>query len=260
MTNLGIDIGASAVKLAAARDGKLIFKRYINGHPDILEAMESSGIDPRRLHRIALTGLGSTGVDTKKLIARCELVDEFRAAGTGARVLSGRDRLIAASVGTGTAYISVDGDKIAHIGGTGVGGGTLCGLGSLLGFDSAETLLRAAMDGSLANVDLSIGDIQPGSDFLDPRITAANLAKISPEATKNDWAAGITNLILQVVGSMALFAAKTADVSSIVMTGALVTSEAAQINFHNFQKIYGIEFLIPPHAECATAFGAALLV
>ncbi len=260
MTNLGIDIGASAVKLAAARDGKLIFKRYINGHPDILEAMESSGIDARRLHKIALTGLWAERTDTKKLIAPCEFVNEFDATGTGAKVLSGRDKLVVASVGTGTAYVAVDGDKITHIGGTGVGGGTLCGLGSLLGFDSAEAVLKAALAGSLANVDLSIGDIQPDSDFLDPRITAANLAKVSPNASKNDWAAGVTNLILQVVGSMGLFAAKAAGVSSIVTTGALVTSEAAQINFHNFQKVYDVEFLIPPHAECATAFGAALLV
>lgn len=260
MTNLGIDIGASALKLAAARDGSLIFKRYINGQPDLIEALESSGIDQSRLNKIAITGVGADRSGAERLTAPYELVREFDAIGAGGRILAGREKLVVASIGTGTAYVSVDGGKISHLGGTGVGGGALLGLSRLVGFDSAEAVIKAALDGDLAKVDLSIGDVLPGANLMDPRITAANLAKISPDATRNDWAAGIVNLVLQVVGSMALFAARAAGVATVVTTGALAASECAQINFHNFQKIYDVEFLIPPHAECATAFGAAMLV
>lgn len=259
MTVLGIDAGASAVKLAAVRNGELIVKKYMPGRPGAAAVIAASGVDRADIGAIALTGLHAQEL-AAGLPAPHRLVNEFDAAAAGARLLSGRDRLIVASVGTGTAYISVDGERVSHIGGTGVGGGTLCGLGSLLGFNGAEELLLAASKGDLSRVDLTIGDIQTDPTFLDPRLTAANLAKISPDADKNDWAAGVVNLVLQAVGSMALLAAKAAGTDVIVLTGALMTSRAAEENFRNFQNIYGAEFIIPPHAECATAFGAAMLV
>lgn len=260
MFQLGIDAGASAVKLAAAENGELVFKKYIPGHPDVAAVMSACGLRAADIGAVALTGLHAEKLAALPLPVPHRLINEFEAVAAGARLLSGRDRFIAASVGTGTAYISVDGERASHIGGTGVGGGTLCGLGSLLGFNGAEELLLAASEGELSRVDLTIGDIQPDSTFLDPRLTAANLAKISPDADKNDWAAGAVNLVLQAVGSMALLAARAAGTDAVVLTGALMTSRAAEENFRNFQNIYGTEFIIPPHAECATAFGAAMLV
>ena len=55
-------------------------------------------------------------------------VDEFHAIGKGGLFLTGLTRAIIVSMGTGTAFIIADQNGEKHIGGTGIGGGTLLGL------------------------------------------------------------------------------------------------------------------------------------
>ena len=38
------------------------------------------------------------------------------------------DQLIVVSMGTSTSFVKIDGDKVQHIGGLGIGGGTLAGI------------------------------------------------------------------------------------------------------------------------------------
>ena len=45
--------------------------------------------------------------------------------------MSGLDRAVVVSMGTGTAYVMADKGRVSHLGGTGVGGGTLLGLSGL---------------------------------------------------------------------------------------------------------------------------------
>ena len=55
-------------------------------------------------------------------------VEEFTANAKGGLYLSGLDRAIIVSMGTGTAYVYADAQSSEYLGGTGVGGGTLVGL------------------------------------------------------------------------------------------------------------------------------------
>ena len=68
-------------------------------------------------------------------------VNEFDAIGIGGTSLAGKENALVVSLGTGTAIVSVTGDKITHVSGTGLGGGTLRGLSRhMLGVSSLETL------------------------------------------------------------------------------------------------------------------------
>ena len=63
-------------------------------------------------------------------------------------------------MGTGTSFVLCDGDDMRHIGGIGVGGGTLAGLSRLLlNTSDIKQVASFAMQGDVQNVDLLIGDI-----------------------------------------------------------------------------------------------------
>lgn len=59
-------------------------------------------------------------------------MEEFQAIGYGGLKLSGLTDALVVSMGTGTAYVRAGKDGMKHIGGSGVGGGTLMGLASRL--------------------------------------------------------------------------------------------------------------------------------
>lgn len=171
--------------------------------------------------KVMCTGVGSSfikngiyGIDTVK-------VDEFMAIGLGGKHISGKDNAIVVSMGTGTAFISVNGTDIAHVCGTGVGGGTILGLSkTMFGISSFEHIVELAKSGDITNIDLSIGDISNvGISNMKPHTTASNFGKINDMATSSDQALGVINLVFQTVGIFAMMAAKAQGTRDIVLTG-----------------------------------------
>lgn len=59
-------------------------------------------------------------------------VDEFYAIGYGGLYLLGKSSAIVVSMGSGIVYVKATENSIVHIGGSGVGGGTLIGLSEKL--------------------------------------------------------------------------------------------------------------------------------
>lgn len=211
--------------------------------------------------QILLTGVGSSlftediyGIPTRH-------VDEFVAIGLGGLALSGREEAIIVSMGTGTAFVrAARGGDIRHLGGSGVGGGTLFGLcGRLGGARHFDTIMDLAAGGDLSKVDLSIGDISKSViTTLPPDTTASNFGKIEDSATEADLALGVINMVFQCIGTLSYFAGLGDTVRDVVLTGTLTTLPQAQGMFRDLGVLYGIHFLIPENAIYATATGAAL--
>ena len=251
---IGIDAGGSATKLAAMSADKITFARYIEKGAPLPAPL------PEGISRIALTGVNGPNCGAKELGIPITEIPELQAIGRGGTFLAKRDHAIIASIGTGTAFVLAENGKFSHLGGSGIGGGTLMGLGRrVFGTTDAEKLSSMASLGDEYVVDLTIGDLFSGSETLDVGLTASNLAKSSPNATDNDWAAGIVNMVLQAVGTMATLACGGHGVSTVIITGAAARLSSATAAYKKFQDMYGIEFLIPPNAELATAIGAALI-
>ena len=155
-------------------------------------------------------------------------------------------------------FVHARGGEYEHLCGTGVGGGTLKGLAvKLLGLSDMREFDRLAMRGDCGRVDLLIGDFVESYGILDPEITASNLARLDPTATDADWAAGVANLVLQIIGTMSLLACTSSGAAGVAIIGALAGTEPSRANFAKFQRVYGKDFLIPEHSACATAIGAA---
>jgi type II pantothenate kinase len=186
-------------------------------------------------------------------------VDEFLAIGLGGQKLTGLSEAIIISMGTGTALVSARGGSIRHIGGTGMGGGTLLGLSQLtLNVRDFDHVVALARDGDLSKIDLTVGDIsKKGVSMLPADSTASNFGKINELATKADIALGIVNVVFQSIGMLAVFACRADGLSDVILTGNLTLIPQARQIFDIMSRIFGVNFIIPDHAEYSTAIGAA---
>ena len=167
--------------------------------------------------------------------------------------------IIISNIGTGTAIIQVDGSSITHLGGTGVGGGTITGLArQMLNTSDFDTIMNYASKGNAHNIDLQIGDIAESNiGFLNREYTASNFGKMPDTASREDIAAGILNLTYQVIGIVSVFAAKSKNNDTVVVTGNGSNNPIGQRILVTISKMYNIYFEFPADAEYATAIGAA---
>ncbi|MBR5151364.1 MAG: hypothetical protein IKW71_00825, partial [Elusimicrobiaceae bacterium] len=212
------------------------------------------------IKQIIVTGVGSSLFKKKIYGIATSTVDEFKAIGLGGLALSHKKEGLIVSMGTGTAFVRAGEKGIFHIGGSGVGGGTVVGLGgNLCGIKSFKTLISLAEKGKLNKVDLNIGDISTRAiSNLTKDITASNFGKMEDGFTHADLAAGVLNMVFQTIGMMAVFACRNEQMKEVVLTGTLAQVPAAKKVFDMLHKMHGVNFIIPTHALYATATGAAL--
>ncbi len=264
---IGIDIGGSTTKIVGLKDGKISGCLKVKAGDQVTSAygafgkfLSENGLGLSSVEEIMFTGVGATFISDGMYNLPTKRVDEFRAIGYGGQYLSGIDRAIIVSMGTGTAFVHASGKTVRHLGGTGIGGGTLLGLSSkIFNIRDFDNIVELASSGNLANVDLTVGDIS--KDIISGMTmdtTASNFGKISDLATNADIALGILNLVFQTIGMFAVFASRADHINDIVLTGNLTTIEKAKEIFTNLEKLYGVHYIIPPNAEYATAIGAAM--
>ncbi|HVA78497.1 MAG TPA: BadF/BadG/BcrA/BcrD ATPase family protein [Candidatus Binataceae bacterium] len=262
---VGIDIGGSTTDAVVLENGGLHVVTIEANDPVAAAAgalgklIAEFGIRLEDIERVAATGAGSR-VLGESLLGRPVLkVNEFTAIGVGGTSLAKLEQALVVSLGTGTAIVSVMAGKIQHFSGTGVGGGTLLGLARhMLGVVTIERLEELARKGDLRRVDLTVRDIAGGPiGDLPPGTTAANFGKVGADATQEDKALAIMNMIVESIGVLSLASARACGQENIVLTGKLsrlfrFMQEAKRLDFP-----FGRRFVIPEHADYATAIGAA---
>ena len=264
---IGVDIGGSSTKIIGFGDDKLIGTMLIMAADPLTSVYGAFGrfISAYKLtlgdiERVVATGVGSSYITEPMYGIKTFRALEFNSTGLGGLYLSGLDRAIVVSMGTGTAFIKARTNSFTHIGGSGVGGGLLLGLGDLLlGARNFDTIVQMAKLGKLENIDLTIGDIMKGAlGDMPPETTAANFGKISDVASKEDLALGIINLIFQSIGMMAIFVSRIDDDKDVVLTGNLSAITQMKALFGMLERLHNVTFHIPEHSEFSTAIGAAL--
>ncbi|MFI3207052.1 MAG: type II pantothenate kinase [Clostridia bacterium] len=269
MLVLGIDIGGSTTKIVAFDEEKQLIASLQVTAADQLTCLYGAignllyqnNLDIKNVKEIVLTGVGATkatgdiyGIPTMR-------IKEIEAIGHGALMLSGLKKALVVSMGTGTAFVEAEGDKTTHIGGSGVGGGTIMGLSSKLVSESKiDPIVELAQDGDLSKVDLMIKDISNEEiPLLPDYATASNFGKISNTAKRKDLSLGLMNMVYQTVGMMAVFACRNTDIKKIVVTGSVAKLPNAKILLDEVGSMYNLEFIIPERAVFATAIGAVML-
>jgi type II pantothenate kinase len=264
---IGIDIGSTTTKAIALQSQTVLNKIKTRAFDAVTSATGvlgkltiEQGIEIKEIEKIIITGAGASRIHKNIFNIPTEKTDEISAIGYGGMFLSNKDKTIITNIGTGTAIIEVINGKIYHIGGTGVGGGTIVGLSKeLLNTTSFGNILDLAQKGDLKQVDLNIEDIvESNISFLRMDSTASNFGKMLDTAKKEDIAMGIINLVYQVIGMLSVFAAKGTENTTVVVTGNGSNNILGKRILNNISEIYKIEFVFPVDAEFATAIGAAL--
>jgi len=272
---IGIDAGGSTTKIVGFRESggacELIRPQFIKANDPITSIYGAFGkfTDENRLSlseidRVMMTGVGSSYLTRGLYGLECHSVPEFKSIGRGGLYLTGLDNALCVSMGTGTALVHASGKVMSYLGGTGVGGGTLIGLSRLLlNIDEVDHIFELADSGDLGNVDLRISDITAENSLgeLSRDLTASNFGNVSDIASKGDIASGLMNMVLETVGMVSVFAARSRGVKDIVLTGNLTQLDYCKRKFEQFNGMYeneGLRFLIPELSQFATVIGTAL--
>ncbi|MBO5220897.1 MAG: type II pantothenate kinase [Clostridia bacterium] len=267
MITLGIDVGGSNTKIIGLRNGIPTTPIHVRATDPITSVFGALGkyisinhLTLADINRIMVTGVGSSYLNEDIYGIPTEKVEELVSVGKGGLYLSELDKAVVVSLGTGTAYVNATKNSVSHMGGTGVGGGTILGLSSkLLNVRSFDSIIDLADRGDLSRVDLTIGDISKSDvSNMSATTTASNFGKLLDTATNEDIAAGILNLVFQTVALMAVFNARIAGTNDIVICGRLANSPHCKKTLEEIRALHGVNFITPENAEFATALGAAL--
>ena len=264
---IGIDVGISTTKIVGIKNNKVFAPIRITAADPItslygafVKYLHDNDIDLSDVEHVMLTGVGAAYIDQPIYGLPTSKSQEFIADGLGARFESKLDHTIVVSMGTGTSFVKCDGEEMKHIGGIGVGGGTLAGLARImLNTSDIAQVAALAKQGNIRNIDLTIGDISaqplPG---LPMDTTASNFARAQSDASKEDIAAGIIKMVLQSIGSAAWLASLGSDIRDFVLIGNLSLLPQCKEVFPALEKLYDIRFHIPKYSQYCTAIGAAL--
>ena len=268
-----IDFGISNTDAVSVRNGERTFwTRESLGAPDqnVVRAVLAAGA-------ITLDGLSAiavTGGRHKMLpawLGSCEVipVPEVSAIGRGGQALALPDAspattsLLVVSAGSGTAVVSARGLQYAHITGTGVGGGTLLGLGRLLlGTTDVHEIDAMALRGDPNGVDLALRDVVSSPiGSLPPDATAVNfgrLARLEAAPSRDDLAAALVTLIGQVIAVTAINAARAERLEHVVVIGHMTDMPSFRRVLDQVGAYYGMQLMLPANGGYGTALGALL--
>jgi len=256
---IGIDRGASFTDFAVIESNRLVETLSIERRDwqSITKAYYRL-TDRYQTHRTVFTG--STAGMPAKMKNQVQMIPEIDAIGFGGSTLANYTDCIVVSVGTGTAIVHFSEQSTRHVGGTGVGGGTIKGLSSIIcGLDDPLKIEALALKGNSSKINLNISDLgYEGLSFLGADMTASNFADVKSKKTE-DLAAGILRLVGETVGILASVCAREFKCQNrIVIVGKVANSQFIRHTIDLVGKLYQTQFTFPENPGYATVYGAAI--
>ena len=265
---IGIDVGISTTKIVGIDEkGMVISPIRIKATDPITSLYGAFGkylhdnkIKLDEIEHVMLTGVGAAYIDEHIYGLPTSKSEEFIADGLGAKYESKLDRMIVVSMGTGTFLVKCDGENIKHIGGIGIGGGTLAGLSRImLKTDDIKQITNLAKDGDVSKINLLIKDISakplPG---LPMSAVASLFSNAKTNASREDIAKGLIWMVLQCIGSATILSSLESGIKDFVLIGNLSLLPLCREVYPAMEKVYGVRFHVPKYSEFCTAIGAAL--
>jgi len=256
---IGIDRGASFTDFAVVDfDGlREIFSIENRDWENIRTAYERLITKYQTRHIVfsgSVTGMPTSMKDTITIIA------EIDAIGFGGAALANCSECIVVSMGTGSAIVHFANNSAEHLGGSGVGGGTIKGLSSLIcGLNDPSQIETLALKGNASELNLTISDLgYEQISFLGADMTASNFADIKSKRIE-DQAAAILNLVGETVGIIASICARSVDCRDhIIMVGKVAENQYIRQVLNLVGKLYRTTFIFPENPGYATVYGAAV--
>jgi type II pantothenate kinase len=256
---IGIDRGASFTDFAVIESG--ILKKTLSIEKRDWQSIVTAYNQlraPYQRHHTVFTG--STADMPADLKTKTRIISEIDAIGFGGSALAKYSDCIVASIGTGTAVVHFAAHGARHVGGTGIGGGTIKGLASIIcDLDDPLQIEAQAQSGNPSKINLTISDLgYEGLSFLGSDMTASNFADVKSNKTE-DLAAGIMRLVGETVGILASMCAREFKCQDrIVIVGKVANSHFIRQTIDLVGKLYDTRFTFPENPGYATVYGAAM--
>jgi type II pantothenate kinase len=187
---------------------------------------------------------------------------EIDAAARGVRALLPADTgdFMLVLLGTGTAFAGVRDGRVAHLGGTPLGGGSFTGIARAVHPPlTYGAMIAAASRGDRTRADIMVSDAYPeGIGRIGPDLTAAHLSKAG--GSLDDFLAALLNLhgegIAQIAGQRALLQ----KLNRIVLCGGFAHENPVLVSSITFMAgLFGVSVQVAPHPGFAGAIGAMIL-
>lgn len=261
MSIIGIDVGTSTTKVIEVKENDIVGKAIIRGKYSkecFDEFVKNNEIE--NIEKIVFTGIGASKIDDTEYDAPVVKVDEFVGIARGALALTNKDEALVVSVGTGTAFIDVTGNEVKHLGGSGVGAGTLFNFSkAFLNITNFDEMLELIEKGNVENIDLRIKDITKEEKATLPLdLTLANFGKLNKDSKPEDIAAGLINMIFEIIGVMASFNVANKTNKEVVLIGNITALPGVRTVLDRFERFGDIRFFVPEDSEFSVAYGAVI--
>ena len=262
---VGIDAGGTLVKIAYYHQNEINFIKFSSYR--LNEAVEwirdnSPNAD------ICMTGGKSAQLQTL-LNRETKTIVEFEATCEGVKHLSEKQSInlksfVLTNVGTGTSIHYVDELGNMRVGGSGVGGGTIMGLSSLItGIDDYERIIEMSQKGD-RKLDLTVSDIYEGSiPPISGELTASNFGKVKNAKSweKEDILASIIGLVGETITTVSIQAAVQHNTSSILYIGSsFVGNDYLKEIVKKYSVLRGADAYFPENGDYSGAIGALLSI
>ncbi|MCL5995172.1 MAG: Fumble domain-containing protein [Chloroflexi bacterium] len=229
-------------------------------------ALAATGRAPSAFEWAAVTGGRHRHLPAQIGPTRVIGVDEVTAIGRGGLHLSGFERALVVSAGSGTAMVAARPEGIRHATGSAVGGGTLQGLGRLLlGTADAVEIDALAQKGDSNAVDLTLLEATGGVlGHLPADANAVNFGRVARLSqadpgwlpSREDVAAGLVLMIGQVIAVIAINAARAEGLEHVVVVGHVVDLPSVRRVLQTVAGYYSASITVPELPGFATAIGA----
>jgi len=231
---IGIDAGGTLTKVA-----------YINEQHEmdfvVFPSNDFSQVKTWIESRPHIEEIGLTGGRTKQLLdvlktmKSIQYLVEFEATFKGVKYLLKKnghqvENAIISNIGTGTSIHYLDGESHVRVGGTGVGGGTLTGLATIMtGISDFDQITSNAAVGSREGIDLFVKDIFKGMEPpIEGHLTASNFGNVNilenAEHKTKDLLATIQGLVGEVITTLSIQFAEGKNCDSIIYIGSTLTN------------------------------------
>nr|WP_285867593.1 type II pantothenate kinase [Mesobacillus maritimus] len=262
---IGIDAGGSLIKVAFEEQGCFHFKKYPISKVDEIAEWLALIVQNRS---VRLTG-GKAEYLRKNYFPNGKVVPEFDAACEGAVFLMKKTRmnvpkkLLLVNIGTGTSWYLIEDSNHKRVLGSGIGGGTFLGLGSLLaGKDDYSQLVSLAKEGKRAKIDLLVKDLYyPDLPPIEGELTASNFAKVKQtNSSVADTIAALINMMTETIILLSMQTAEIHQVTDILFIGStLIENSLFQEGLRSFTMSVGLNPIFLLNGEYSGAVGALIL-
>jgi type II pantothenate kinase len=264
MNKVGVDAGGTLTKIVYYERGIRHFKTFpssdLRGLSQWIQWLSPSS-------EFYVTG-GKAG-RIKHYLNNAGEISEFEAVCNGAACLfyeqhQNERPFILANIGTGTSlfYVNKETQEYRRLVGTGMGGGTIMGLGKILsGKGSFSEIISLAKSGNREKVDLLVKDLYENEAPPIPgHLTAANFAgEFTGNETSSDSLRSLINMIAENIVLLAARAAEAEETKTILFTGgALAGNPLLQADLSKFQDLIEYEPVFLKNGAFTGAVGSII--